>query len=48
MRTGTPAAARKDQIPESVTHQRAEKMAVLDAALQQAYFEQNVGRKVQV
>lgn len=48
MRKGTPAAARKDQIPESVKHQRAEKMAVLDAALQQAYFEQNVGRKVQV
>lgn len=48
MRKGTPAAARKDQIPESVKHQRAEKMAALDAALQQAYFEQNVGRKVQV
>lgn len=48
MRKGTPAAERKDQIPESVKHQRAEKMAALDAALQQAYFEQNVGRKVQV
>lgn len=48
MRKRTPAAARKDQIPESVKHRRAETMAALDATLQQAYFEQNVGRKVQV
>jgi len=43
MRKGTPAAARKDQIPESVKKQRAEKLAALDREMQQAYFKQNVG-----
>ena len=43
MRKGTPAAARKDQIPEAVKKQRAEKLAELDREMQLAYFEQNVG-----
>jgi len=43
MRKGTPAAARKDQVPESVKKQRAEKLAELDRKMQYAYFEQNVG-----
>ena len=47
-RKGTPAAARKDQVPERVKQQRAERMAALDAASQQAYFEKQVGRRVRV
>ena len=43
MRKGTPAAARKDQIPEAVKKQRAEKLAELDRGMQRAYFEANVG-----
>ena len=43
MRRGTPAAARKDQVPEAVKKQRAEKLAELDREMQLAYFEQNVG-----
>ena len=42
-RKGTPAAARKDQVPEPVKKQRAEKMAELDREMQHAYFTQNVG-----
>lgn len=43
MRKGTPAAARKDQVPENVKKLRAEKLAELDARMQRAYFENNVG-----
>ena len=43
MRRGTPAAARKDQIPEAVKKQRAEKLAELDREMQRAYSEANVG-----
>ena len=43
MRKGTPAAARKDQVSETVKKQRAEKLAELDREMQRAYFEQNVG-----
>jgi threonylcarbamoyladenosine tRNA methylthiotransferase MtaB len=43
MRKGTPAAARKDQVPETVKKQRAEKLAEIDREMQQACFEQNVG-----
>ena len=43
MRRGTPAAARKDQVPEAVKKQRAEKLAELDREMQRAYFEANVG-----
>ena len=43
MRKGTPAAARKDQIPESVKKQRAEGLAELDREMQRAYFEKNIG-----
>ena len=42
-RKGTPAAARQDQIPETVKKHRAEKLAELDKEMQQAYFAQNVG-----
>jgi threonylcarbamoyladenosine tRNA methylthiotransferase MtaB len=42
-RKGTPAAARQDQIPETVKKYRAEKLAELDREMQQAYFTQNVG-----
>ena len=42
-RKGTPAAARRDQIPEPVKKQRAEKLAELDREMQHAYFAQNVG-----
>ena len=42
-RKGTPAAARQDQIPETVKKHRAEKLAELDREMQQAYFAQNVG-----
>ena len=42
-RKGTPAAARQDQIPETVKKHRAEKLAELDREMQQAYFTQNVG-----
>jgi threonylcarbamoyladenosine tRNA methylthiotransferase MtaB len=42
-RKGTPAAARQDQIPETVKKYRAEKLAELDREMQQAYFAQNVG-----
>ncbi|XOQ52604.1 MAG: tRNA (N(6)-L-threonylcarbamoyladenosine(37)-C(2))-methylthiotransferase MtaB [Succiniclasticum sp.] len=48
MRHGTPAAARKDQVPEAVKKARAEKLGVLDKEMQQAYFAANVGRTVQV
>jgi len=44
MRKGTPAAARKDQIPEPVKKQRAEKLADLDREMQLAYFTENIGR----
>ena len=43
MRKGTPAATRKDQVPEAVKKQRAEKLAELDREMQLVYFEQNVG-----
>ena len=43
MRKGTPAAARKDQVPEAIKKQRAEKLAEIDREMQQACFEQNVG-----
>ena len=43
IRRGTPAAARKDQVPEAVKKQRAEKLAELDREMQRAYFEANVG-----
>ena len=43
MRRGTPAAARQDQVPETVKKQRAEKLAEIDREMQRAYFEQNVG-----
>ena len=42
-RKGTPAAARQDQIPETVKKHRAEKLAELDREMQKAYFTQNVG-----
>ena len=44
MRKGTPAAARKDQIPEIVKKQRAEKLAGLDREMQLAYFTENIGK----
>ena len=44
MRKGTPAAARKDQIPEPVKKQRAEKLAELDREMQLAYFTENIGK----
>ena len=43
MRKGTPAAARKDQVPETVKKQRAEKLAEIDREMQQAWFGQNAG-----
>lgn len=43
MRKGTPAAARKDQIPENVKKQRAEGLAELDREMQRTYFEKNIG-----
>ena len=43
MRKGTLAAARKDQIPEPVKKQRAEKLAELDREMQLAYFTENIG-----
>ena len=43
MRRGTPAAARKDQVPEAIKKQRAEKLAELDREMQRSYFEANVG-----
>ena len=43
MRKGTPAAARADQIPETIKKQRAEKLAELDREMQRSYFEANVG-----
>ena len=43
MRKGTPAAARKDQVPDTVKKQRAERLAEIDREMQQACFEQNVG-----
>lgn len=48
MRRGTPAAQRKDQVPEAVKRRRAERLAELDQRMQRAYLEQNVGRTVQV
>lgn len=44
MRKGTPAAARKDQIPENVKKQRAEKLAELDHEMQHAFFAENTGK----
>jgi len=43
MRKGTPAAARKDQVPETVKKQRAEKLGEIDREMQQAWFGQNAG-----
>ncbi len=43
MRKGTPAAARRDQIPEPVKKERAEKLAEIDRKMQRAYFESNIG-----
>lgn len=43
MRKGTPAAARRDQIPEPVKRRRAEQLAEIDRQMQQAYFSQNAG-----
>lgn len=48
VRKGTPASQRKDQVPEGVKRQRVEALAELDRRMQQAWLEQNVGRKVQV
>ena len=44
MRKGTPAAVRKDQVPEPVKKQRAEKLAELDREMQLAYFMENIGK----
>ena len=44
MRKGTPAAIRKDQIPELVKKQRAEKLAKFDREMQLAYFTENIGK----
>ena len=48
MRRGTPAAERKDQMPEPVKKERAEALAAIDREMQQAYFQENVGRTVRV
>ena len=48
MRQGTPAAERKDQVPDPVKKERAEALAAIDRAMQQAYFADNVGRTVRV
>ena len=44
MRKGTPAAARQDQVPETVKKQRAEKLAELDREMQRTYFTENIGK----
>ena len=44
MRKGTPAAARKDQVPENIKKQRAEKLAELDREMQLAYCTENIGK----